>query len=171
MGTAANVVAGGAAIEVAGDLGYIKDGITITPTRELFMPENVETLYAPPKAFLTKETYGVTFTLVETTLANIKIWLDDTNATSGANPILLLVGHGPSGDEGQPTERALVVKALVPGASLFVRTITFTKAVADAPGELKITQFEEAALPCSFTTIWDPTGAAEQVFNISDVTA
>jgi hypothetical protein len=158
MGTALNIVAGGAAVTIGSDLGYIKDGITVTPTRELLMPENIEGLYAPPRSFLTKETYGVTFTLVETDRDNLKLWLDSTNTESGADPIVLDVGHGPSGDVGQPTERVLVIKGLVPGnAPPFLRTITWNQAVADAPGEFKITQFEEAAFPCSFTTIWDQT--------------
>jgi hypothetical protein len=165
-GNANNIVAGGAAVDIGGDLGYIKDGITITPTRELLLPENIETLYAPPVSFLTKETYGITFTLIETTQANMIIWLGSGNAVTGTGPYNLKIGHGPSGDTAQPVEVALVLKGLVPGANLYVRTITFTKAVADAPGEFKITQFEEAAFPCSFTTIWDATNF--RCFQVSD---
>lgn len=165
MGNATNIVAGGASVLIGTDLGYIKDGITITPTRELLLPENVETLFAPPKAFLTKETYGFTFTLVEPTEANIIFWLDVGNAIAPGPPAILKVGHGPGGDLTQPTERVLVVTGIVPGGT-FVRTITCNRAVADAPGEMKITQFEETALPCSFTIIWDSVNT--RAFVISD---
>lgn len=157
MGTEANIVAGGASVTIGADLGYIKDGITLTPTHEKLFIENIETLYSSPRAFWTKEEYTFAFMLVETTQANLKIWLDCTN--SATPPAGLDVGHGPSGDTGQPTERELVVTGLVPGADLFVRTITGSKVVSDSPGEFKITQFEEAAFPVSFRTLWDNTNS------------
>ena len=170
MGSQLNIVSGGAAVAIGADLGYIQDGITITPQRELLLPDNIETLKSPPVSFLTKENYGITFTLVETTRDNLKIWIDSTNVESGTDPKLLNIGHGPSGDVGEPTERLLVVKSLVPGVKpARIRTITFARAVADAPGEYKTTQFAIHAFPCSFTCIWDPT--ASRLFQVSDVIA
>lgn len=151
-----NLVAGGAAVNIGGDLGSIKEGVTVTPEMEFLFSEGIEGLKAPGEAWLVKENYLIAFNLAEPTRDNIKIWLDSTNTESaGPDPITLDIGHGPSGDTGAVTKRAIAITAIVPGANLYVRTITFGQAVLDSPGEFKTTDAEMSMLPCTFRTLWD----------------
>ena len=168
MGTKANIVVGGATVLIGSDLGFIKGGIKLTPTREQFTPEDVDSLYGPIKKWLTKEEYAFDFTLMEPTQANIKIWLDSTNAPgAGPDPIPLDIGHGPSGDTGVVTENILVMTGIVPG-NIFVRTITVTNAVLETPGEMTIAQSGEASCPIVMTALWDDSN--NRFFLISDAT-
>ena len=120
MGDRTNIVVGGATVLIGSDLGFITEGIKLTPTREMFTPEGIESLYGPIKKWLTKEEYAFAFTLMEPINANIKIWLDSTNAEAAGPPKTTDIGHGPGGDTGIVTERVLVMTGIVPGGT-FVR--------------------------------------------------
>jgi len=171
VGLGTNIVAGNNTVLIGTDLGYVKGGTTITPTRELLRPEGIEGLRTSPTGatFLTKEEYQFAFSLLELTLENIKIWLDSGNSIAAGPPRTLNIGHGPSGDVAVVTERVLVITGLVPGVTRFVRTITASKAVLLTPGETKITQFEEQMLPMTFVTNWDAT--LNRCFGFSDATS
>lgn len=144
------------------DLGYIKDGVTITPSFEIYKPSGIEGLLTAPKSRRIAEEYTIAFNLIEPTLANIRLWIDSTNtASTGLPPLTLQVG----GDSATPNERVLVVTSIEPGGT-DVRTITFHKAVAEGAGEWKVTDFEEGTLPCSYVTLWDT--ATAELFLVSD---
>ena len=163
--TVANIVAGGASVFIVADLGAVKDGITITVAIEHYKVEGIEGLLTAPKAWRTKEEYTIAFTLVEPTRDNIRLAWDVTNTESaGPDPITLAFG----GDSATPNSRVLKVFGIVPGAA-FVRTITFDNTIASAPGETKLTQFQEQSLPCTFVTLWDATNS--RLGQFSDATS
>jgi len=161
MATAANIVFGGVAVTIGSDLGYIKDGVTITPSFEIYKPSGIEGLMTAPKSRRISEEYTVTFNLIEPTLANIRLWIDSTNTITAGPPATLEVGA----DSATPNEQVLVVTSIEPGGT-DVRTITFHKVVAEGAGEWKLTDFEEGTLPCSFVTLYDVT--TDELFLVSD---
>jgi len=166
QGTGWTVDGSTAAVTIGSDLGYVKDGIRITPSVDLYLVgEAVEQLTLPVKAFRVSETIEISFTLLEATLANIKLVEDIDNATAGAGPITLDWGD----NQFIPTENALVVTGVVPGATRYVRTVTFPKAVLTSPAEIAFTKTEETALNATYTALYSEsdTYAAE----ISDATS
>ena len=147
MGDVDNIMIGGATVAIGGDLGFIRDGVTISPNAEHYFVEQIEGFPGRHKARRTSETYEIAFTLEEPTLQNTRIGWDITNATSGADPILLNFGS----DSVKPQERLIAIGGLAPGASEFTRGIFLPRCIASSPGEFKITDFEESKLPCVFT--------------------
>lgn len=146
-----NIVFGNATVDIGGDLGYIKDGITIAKSEEIYRPSGIEGILTSPVARRVSEEYTFTFTLIEPTLSNIRMVWDVTNAIAGAGPPDTLdVG----GDSAVVNIRTLTVTGIVPGG-VTTRTIKTETAIAMGPGEHKITQFEEAALPATFVTLWN----------------
>ena len=163
--TVANIVGGGASVFIGADLGAVKEGITITVAVEHYKVEGIEGLLTAPKAYRTKEEYTIAFTLVEPTLANVKLAWDVTNAiVTPGPPITLEFG----GDSATPQSRVLKVFGIVPG-NVFVRTIQFDNVIASAPGETKLTQFQEQSLPCTYVTLWDAVNS--RVGQFSDATS
>lgn len=162
MATPANIVFGGVTVVISADLGYVKDGVTIAKSEEIYRPSGIETLLTSPVARRVSEEYTITFTLMEPTLENLKLAWDETAAIVGAAPRTINVG----GTGATPTESVLVVTGIEPGGT-DIRSITFDKAIAMGPGEHKITQFEEAAFPCTFVTLFKTTATA-RLFAISD---
>ena len=156
-----NIVFGNAAVSIGGDLGYIKDGIAINKTEELYKPSGIEGILTSPVARRVSEMYSFTFTLIEPTLENIRLAWDVTTAKAGAGPITLAVGTSSAA----PNARILIVTGIEPGGT-DVRTITADTTIANGPGEYKITQFEEGALPCVFETLLDT--AKTQLLDFSD---
>ena len=151
-GTPANIVFGGAAITIGSDIGYIKDGVAISWSIDLYQVEGIEGLLTSPVARRTKEQPTITFTTIEPTLENMKLVWDITNATSGTGPTTLEFG----GDSATPQERVIVVSGIVPGG-VTVRSIQFDVCVVSAPGEMTITQFGEVAVQSAFVALWDTT--------------
>ena len=49
-GTPANIVFGQATVSIGGDLGYIKDGIAINKTEEIYKPSGIEGILTSPVA-------------------------------------------------------------------------------------------------------------------------
>lgn len=154
MGTPANIVFGGAAVTIGTDVGYIKDGVAISWSVDLYQVEGIEGLLTSPVARRTKEQPTIAFTTIEPTLANMKLAWDITNSTSGTDPITLEFG----GDSAIPQERVIVVTGIVPG-DVFVRSIQFDVCVLSAPGEMTITQYGEVAVQSSYVALYDTTNS------------
>ena len=55
--TTANLVVGNATVSIGGDVGAIKDGITITPTIEVFTIDGIEQELTPTKAWRVAESW------------------------------------------------------------------------------------------------------------------
>jgi hypothetical protein len=168
MGTAANAAFGGAFVEIpaATDLGFIKNGLHIQKNEEIYRAR-VEGSILPVKTRRTSLEYTFSGTIVEPTLANIILVQDVTDTIAGAGPYTLNVGEP---EENTPTQRQVVFKGIVPGGS-FVRTITVEEAVAENPGEMVITDAEEASLPFNYFTVLDTGAAIDRAFHFSDAVA
>lgn len=159
--TTTNLVVGGAAVTIGSDLGAIKDGITITPTREVFTID-LEQEMTPSKAWNVTEKWAIEFTLCEPTLANIKIGWDVDNTVTVGPPATLSFGD----HQFTPQERVLVVTGIRPGATAAARTVTFHKAVLETPAPLVFTKRAETNLKCGFMGLWDSSNS--RVGQISD---
>ena len=165
MGTPANIVFGGATVTIGSDVGYIKDGVAISWSIDLYQVEGIEGLLTSPVARRTKEQPTIAFTVIEPTLANMSLAWDITNTTTGTDPITLDFG----GDSYAPNERAIVITGVVPGAGAYTRTITFSVCVLSAPGEMTITQYGEVSIQSSYIALYDATNS--RLGRFSDVTA
>ena len=167
MATMANIVIGGGTVKIGSDLGYFKDGISIAPTAEHYFVEGIEGYPGRHRAKRIKEDWSVSFNLIEPTLDNIKLWADVTNAATGGGTVPDVLKFG--GDSVTPNERELECGGIVPGGDDYVRTWKFFRAVASGMGETKVTDFEESALPCVYTMMYDSTETA--IGQISDAIA
>jgi len=169
MASSNNIVQGGATVVMgvgtaATDLGYIKDGLTITPTVDLYLVgEAVEQLTLPVKAYRVSETIEMAFTIIEPTLANIKTAWDIAAATGGTGPITLDIGE----NQFTPQENILTFTGLVPGATQYVRSITAPVAVVNSPGEMNIGKAEETSLATGVVCLYDDI-SSNYALQISD---
>jgi hypothetical protein len=143
----ANLIITAASIYIGGDLGYIKDGVHIAPSIELYTIEGIEGRLTSPVARRTKESYVISTTLLECTYANWRIAWDVTNAAAGT-----VTNFG--GDSFKPNERTVLTYSTVPGGVL-LRTWTFTKCVVSSVGEHVLSQFGEIGFPVSFMALYD----------------
>jgi hypothetical protein len=160
MGTAANIVFGGAVVDMGGDLGFIKNGLHIQKNEEIYRMR-VEGAILPVRTRRTSLEYTFSGTLVEPTLANIKKVWDLTDAIVGT-----AINVGEPG-ENTPTEQNLTFKGIEPGGTN-VRNIVVVKAVAENPGEMVITDAEETSLPFNYFTVLDTVADPDRAFLISD---
>jgi hypothetical protein len=157
-GTAANIVFGGATVSIGGDLGYIKDGLHIAKEEEIYYvtPEGVPT---PVAAHRTAMQYTFSGTLVEPTLANIGLaWAcNDTSSPAeiGDKDEMAIASGG--------LIKSVTFTGVEPGGT-DTRTILAASCVADGPGEMVLTDAEEAALPFTFKTLYQ----ADYNFTITD---
>ncbi len=171
MGDNTNIVIGapaslsGAMVSIGGDLGFVRS-VSIAPSAEHFFVDDIEG--APGKHIAKRigEDVTVSFELLESTLENIRLWMDITAAVSGSSPAILEFG----GDSVDPNERSLTVKGTVPGGNNYVRTWTFDRAISTAPGEMAITDRAVTSLPCGFTLLFD-SGLDDRLGQIADAAA
>ena len=142
--------------------------VSIAPSFDHFFVEGIEGVPGRHLAKRISENVTVSFDMFESTLENIRYWMDITNAAAGgtsAGGNTLEFG----GDSVDPNERELVVKGTVPGGSNFVRTWTFDRAIATSPGEMAITDQDVTTLPSSWELLYDSTNS--RLGEISDATA
>lgn len=165
--TTANLVVGNATVSISGtgDLGSIKDGVTLTPTIELFTIDGIEQQLTPTKAWRTSEKWEVAFTLVEPTQANMAFAWDTDNAPAAGPPVTLKVGD----HQFIPTQRAITITGYVPGGT-FVRSLILHRCVLSAAAPYKVTKNEESNMACSFMLLYDDT-TNNCVFTVSDATS
>jgi hypothetical protein len=159
MGTPANILIGGAAVQIPDetDLGYIKDGLHISKEEEVYYVTGIEGLPTPPVAHRTSIQFTMSGTLIEPTLANIKkVW-----AVSSAVASPMELGQvaemdcvSASGNDNCGVTNILFTSLNPAG---FVREIEAVKAIADGPGEMVLTDAEEVSLPFTYKVIWDGT--------------
>lgn len=150
MADEAMIVVGGADFQVGGQLGYIKEGVTTQKNEDILFIEGAEGVITSPKAFRTKLSYTISATVIEPTLANLKILWDVANAATSP------MSAGSANELGAAPERQLDIKSIVP-ATAFVRSVTVDRAVSNGPGEVKFTQFEEVKCPMVFETVYNDT--------------
>lgn len=150
MADEAMIVVGGADFQIGGQLGYIKEGVTVQKSEDILFIEGAEGVITSPKAFRTKLSYTISATVIEPTLANLKI-LWDSLATA-VSPMKF----GVNDELGAAPERQLDLKSVEPGTA-FVRTVQVDRAVSNGPGEVKFTQFEEVKCPMVFETVYNDT--------------
>lgn len=148
--TVNNLVAGGATVTIGSDLGAIKDGITVTPTREV-LTIDLEQEMTPSKAWNMAEKYTVEFTLCEPTLANIKIAWDCDNTVTVGPPATLNFGD----HQFTPQTRVLVITGNRPGATVAARTLTFNNAIMETPAPLVFSKRQESNLKVGFMCLYD----------------
>lgn len=150
-----NISIGGATIDIFNDVGttepvgYIKDGITITPSFEIYKIGGIEGLPVTVKANRTKTEYSLKTTLMEPTLHNLRKAWDITSAA--ASPFKI---DAPAACK----ERKVVVGSLGPkvaGGATGVWTWTFTRCIVESPEAMKISDAEETKLPVSFLCMYD----------------
>ena len=160
MGTVANIVIGGAIVDIGGDLGYIKDGLHLSKEEEIYYVTGVEGLPTPPMAHRTSIQYSMSGTLVEPTAANIQLVFGgtDTMGTDG----LMSLGMAAEMDIVTNLEKAIHFHTYSSGA-LGDRIIAAAKAVADGPGEMVFSDAEETSLPFVFKVLWDTTGDDQSI--------
>lgn len=155
-GNPALLVIGGASVQIPNntDLGYIKDGLHLSKEEEVYYVTGIEGLPTPPVAHRTSIQYTMSGTLIEPTLANIKLVYGGTDVTT---PVSMgLVGEMDVVTNGINNVLFTTYAPVTPGANT-LREIEATKAVADGPGEMVFTDAEEVSLPFTFKVIWDGT--------------
>jgi len=164
-----NLVAGGNAVLIGSDLGYVKaGGTTITPTLEIFTVDTEQELTAA-KAFRTKEDFDLEFTICEPTLANIRMAWDITEATAGTSPAPITLDFG--NQQFVPNERVVAVTGFVPaeaGSSGRIRTVTVDKAVLKTPGPIVFTKGQETNLKFVFMCLYN-YGSSNRVGRFTDI--
>lgn len=162
MGNSTNIVVGGASIiHDSTDLGYIVDGVTLIVESDMWYGA-VEGIPADIVARRTKSSYKFATTLVEPTMANLKIAYDWQNTESGDDPIALDFG----GENFVPSTASVEIYGYVPGGDLFTRKITLDSAVAESGGELKNTDADMVKIPVTFKGLYNETNS--RVGELSD---
>jgi hypothetical protein len=162
MGTPANVIWGGAAVQIPDetDLGYIKDGLHISKEEEIYYVSGIEGLPTPPAAHRTSLQYAMSGTLIEPTAANIQLVYAGTD-TMGTDGIMEL-GNAKEMEIISNLEKNVLFASIEPGGT-DLREVEAAKAVADGPGEMVFTDNEETALPFNFKVLWDTTGTCSLI--------
>jgi hypothetical protein len=155
-------IANNASPGVVTDVGFCKDGVTITPNFETYRVEGAEGYPAVLAMRRTKTEYTVKSTLMEPTLTNIqKAW--DTYLAGVSDPTSPLNLTATS----TVKERKIQIlsnKNLAGGT----RTITFWRAVVESPGECKVSDYEASFLPVTFVCMLDTTASPIGVGTIAD---
>ena len=165
----AQIVWGGATALIGSDLGSLDSGsgVVISYSSEMVsIGANVEQLTLPVASFRTSEEYTMAFTLLEPTLASIKIAVDSDNTISapgGGSPETVDVGD----NQFALTARVVVVTGVAPASGKFVRTVTAPEAVLTGGTEIKFTKAEATSLAMTFLCHYNGTKA----LGFSDATA
>lgn len=154
MGSQANIIVGGAALVVGSDLGYIVDGVTMTVEADMWYGA-VETIPVDIVSRRTKTHYKFVSTLVEPTMANLKIAYDWQNTAGGLDPITLDFG----GENFIPTESAVEIYGYVPGGNLYTRKLSLDRAVVEPGGELKHTDADMVKVQVTFKGLYSETNS------------
>lgn len=136
-----------AAVTISTDLGSIeKNTLVITPSQEILDPQ-VEQHLAPRKRFRISEGAEIAFTLLEPTLARIKILWDTDNPVTTV-PEALIWGD----DQQGVTSQSIVVTAREP-TSGDVRTITCGTCTVSTPAPYNISDQDVSRLPVVFSSL------------------
>ena len=122
----------------------------------------VEGINADIVARRPKVSYKVQTTMVEPTMANLKIANDWQNTEGILDPVTLDFG----GENFIPTEEAVIIYGYVPGGDLYTRMFTFSRAVVEPGGEMKHTDEEWTKVAIVFKGLWDETNS--RVGELSD---
>lgn len=152
-----NLLTGGATVNISTDRGAIKDGITITPTREV-LTVDLEQEMTPSKAWNMAEKFTVEFTMCEPTLTNVKHAWDVDNATSGGGPTTLAFGD----HQFTPQFPVIIVTGKRPGATDGVRTVTFLSCVLETPAPHIMSKRQETNLKVGFMALYTAAGYVGQ---------
>jgi hypothetical protein len=155
-GTVGNIVIGGAAVQIPDgtDLGYIKDGLRISKEEEVYYAK-AEGNPTPIAAHRPSIQYAMSGTLVEPTLANIKL----VYGVSAAAASPFQMGNTNEMDVTTNGLNNVLFTSWEPGSlpAWDLREIECLNAVADGPGEMVLSDAEEVSLPFTFKVIWDAT--------------
>lgn len=154
MGDATNIIVGGASMVIdSSDIGYIVDGVALLTEADMqyFEVEGIPT----PVAARRKAKYKAQTTLVEPTMANLKIANDWQNTEGILDPIVLDFG----GENFIPTEVEIEIYGYVPGGDLYTRMFTFDSAVAEPGGEVKHTDADMTKVAVTFAALWNATNS------------
>jgi hypothetical protein len=158
-GTYTNIVQGGASITVGSDLGYIQGGVTLIVNSDMYYA-GVEGINTDLHCRVPKKTYEIRTTLVEPTMANLKIAFDWTkaSATAAGGNTQEFGTQGASGDF-KPTDRTVVIYGYVPGSAGYVRNFQIDRAVAVPGGEVTMANAEETRVPVVFHALYYPASS------------
>jgi hypothetical protein len=159
-----NICIGGATIDISssagsytGNVGYIKDGITITPSFEIYEVKGIEGLPITVKTNRTGITYSIKTTLMEPTLGNLaKVW-DIQSAATPATPLKI---DAPTTCAERKIKVTMLGTSAIGGLPLKVWTWDFPRCVVQSPEAMKIADAEETKLPVSFLCMYDTASSA-----------
>jgi hypothetical protein len=155
-GTYTNIVQGGASITIGSDLGYIQGGVTLITNADMYYA-TVEGINTDLHARNTKQTYEIRTTLVEPTMANLKIALDWSTASATASGGNI---NKFGGGNFKPTERDVVIYGYVPGSGMYARNIEIYRGVAVPGGEITMANAEETRIPIVIHGLYTPSASA-----------
>jgi len=165
MGDSTNIIIGGATLLVDDvNLGYIVDGVRMTVEADMWYGK-VEGVPVDIVARRPRVSYKFQATLVEPTLANLKIAYDWSNTQDAGPPITLDFG----GENFIPTSLEVAIYGYVPGGDLFTRMLTIDVAVVEPGGEMVHTDEDMTKIPVVFKGLWDE--ATSRVGELSDAAA
>jgi hypothetical protein len=150
-GTYTNIVQGGASITIGSDLGYIQGGVTLITNADMYYA-TVEGINTDLHARNTKQTYEIRTTLVEPTMANLKIALDWSTASATASGGNI---NKFGGGNFKPTERDVVIYGYVPGSGMYARNIEIYRG-----GEITMANAEETRIPIVIHGLYTPSASA-----------
>lgn len=154
MGDHNNIIAGGAAIVIGSDLGYILQGtgVVMSVTSEPMYVRVEGGVNAEVMARFPLVSYEFTTTLAEPTMQNMIYAYDWQNSTgTGASGNVIEFG----GENYVPTVREITIFGYVPGSGNFTRQIVLDRAVAIQGGEHKYTDTEVTTVPFTFHGLYD----------------
>jgi hypothetical protein len=160
MATYTNIVQGGASVYIGADLGYIADGVAITPSFEMSYGK-AEGIPAHITARRPMSNYDASFTLMEMTLENFIIAWNIKNSKVTGPPATLKFG----GENFKPTENTLVIYGYTPGATSYARTVTFYRAVVSSPGEFKTSDADPSSVAVTMHGLYHVSNAAVGIFS------
>ena len=165
MSSETNIVQGGASITIGSDLGYIRDGVSLGITSDMYYgtAEGVNTNLTARRPSVV---YEIKTTLLEPTMANLVIAFDWSNASATASAANTLEFGG---ENFSPTENEVVIYGYVPGGSDYTRTITIDRGVAVPSEGMAFADAEETKVPLVISCLYSTTNS--RVGQMSDATA
>jgi len=158
-----NIIIGVGEVSINGTgIGYTGGGVSVTKNEEKIEKE-VDQSFSPVGIHKIKETYEVKTTLLEATLANLKIVWDQSNSVTEASPTRTLSW----GINTSVTEFTLIFKGKSPEG--YDRTYSVRKAVVWEVGEIMHIKNDMTAYPVTFRILPDTTvGAGKEYGSIVD---
>jgi len=161
-----NIIQGGASITIGSDLGYLKEGVTMSVASDMVYTR-VEGINANVMARNVNQNYEFRTVLAEPTRANLKIAFDWQNASATAAGSLEINTFG--GENFIASANDVKIYGYVPGSAAYTRYIELYRAIAIPNGEVSFADAESTGLPITFAGLYYATSSC--VGQLADSTA